>query len=148
MRTKIENILKETLPSKTHIIVRDIKNIFGEPEIMISFAVSDYNINGVSGQKIQVVSLLLNLNDMELRPQVFGGCGGRVIYRKPDLTDPKEKYLAMKGIYLPFRKPIAEEKYVLAAIKRFAEKWVKTLQIHKDNLVHQDLVDYDDFLSS
>ena len=148
MIEKIKDILTSVLPSKTHIYVGETKSIFGDPQIKIVFAVSDYNINGVRGQMVQVVSLLLNLKDMELRPQVFGGNGGRSVYRKPNLNDPKEKYLAMKSIILPFRKPKAEEKYVLAAIKRFAENWLKVLKENRDVLMYQDYVDYDDFLNS
>lgn len=148
MRNKIEKILRDVLPSKTHIIVKDIKSIFGAPQIMIAFAVSDYNINGVSGQKVQIVSLILNVDDMELYPQVFGGNGGQRIYRKPNLDDDKEKYLAMKSIKIPFRKPKQEEKFVLSAIKRFAENWLVAIKENKENLMYRDLVDYDDFLNS
>lgn len=146
MRQKIENILKDTLPANCFIFVGDRKSIFGEPEIRIGFAAMDYNINNVQGQRPQMVSLLLSLNDMELKPQIFGGNGGQCIYRDPNKNDPKERYLAMKSVKVPFKMPKKEEKFVLAAIKRFAENWIKTLKENREVLRYRDIVNYDELL--
>jgi hypothetical protein len=147
MVEKIKNILNEVLPKAAFRLVSEGNGVFGGKYIKIAFAVSDYNINGISGQKVQVVSLNLELNCLELTTQIFGGNGGQSIYRKPNLNDPKEKYLAMKSVKVPFKRPKPEEQYVLSAIKRFAENWLKTLKENRDVLMYQELVNYDEFLN-
>lgn len=141
----IENVLKSVLPANTFISVRERKCL-GIEYIAIAFAASDYDINGVLGQKPQIVSLNLDLETLELHPQIFGGNGGQCIYRKPNLNDPKEKYLAMKGVKIPFKRPKSEERFILAAIERFAKNWVIALKENKDVLQYQDIVNYDEFL--
>ena len=145
---EISNILKETLPKQTFIYVQNCKGCFGDNYIKIAFAVSDFNINGVSGQKPQIVSLNLSLEDLELRPQCFGGNGGQRIYRKPNLKDPKEKYLAMAGIKIPFKQPKKEKKFVIAAIKRFAENWLNAIKENQNELMYSNYVDYSNFLNN
>jgi len=146
MKEKIETTLKKVLPASAFINVQPYKGCFGDNYIAIEFAVSDYNINQVRGQKIQMVSLSLKTKTLELQPQVFGGNGGQSISRKPNLGDPKEKYLYCKGIKIPFKKPMPVEKNVLAAIERFAQNWVKALKENKEVLMYQELVNYDEFL--
>lgn len=148
MESKVLDLLKKTLPSKTNIIVQKRKNCFGGFYIKIMFAASEIEINRVSGQFPQVVSLSLDLDTLELGPQIFGGNGGQFIYRKPNLNDPREKYLAMKSVKIPFKKPKKEEKFILSAIERFGLNWVKTLKENKDELKYQEIVNYDDFLNS
>ena len=147
IKVKIEQILDKVVPSfYKGVSIR--KNIFDTGNnIRIFIAASDYKINGVSGQLPQVVSLSLDLSDMDLHPQVFGGNGGQRIDRKPNMNDPKEKYLAMKGVKVPFRTPQPNEKAVLDAIKRFAENYKKTLAENKEVLLYQDIVDYDKLLA-
>jgi hypothetical protein len=146
---EIKEILNKNLPSDTYIQVSETRSYFDkQPEIKIVFAVSDYEINQVKGQFVQDVSLLLELSDMDLHPQIFGGNGGQCIYRKPNMDDPKEKYLAMKSVKIPFRKPKPELKFVYGAIERFAKNFVKAIQENKDVLMYQDLVDYDKYLNS
>lgn len=144
--SKIENVIREAVPSQTIINVWHYK-IFGE-HIGIRFYPESKPINGVSGQYPQVVSLSLDLKTFELIPQAFSFNGGRVIYRKPNMDDPNEKYLAMKRVKIPFRKPKPEEKHILAAVKRFAENWVLALKENVDVLTHQDYVNYKEFLDS
>jgi len=146
MRTKIETILNEVLPEKCYRKVWNTKTFYGTPQIGIAFSISDYDINNVRNQKIQIVSLILDLNEMELTPQCFGGCGGQSIYRKPNLELRDEKYLAMKSIKIPFRKPKGEEKFILAAIKRFAENWLKALKENREVLMYQEYVNYDEII--
>lgn len=147
--SKIEEILREALPSNAHIIVKNGVSILGGHSIVkIMFSASSKEINRVSQQYPQVVSLMLDIKDMELTVQVFGGNGGQSIYRKPNMDDPKEKYLAMKNIKIPFRRPKGEFKFIYNAIKKFAENWVKAIQENKENLCYQDLVNYDEFLAS
>jgi len=146
MKTEIENILLSILPKQAFINVKEIKSCFGDEEIMIFFAAKDYDINNVSGQKPQAVSLLLDIKTLKLRPQVFGGNGGQYIERKPNLNLPEEKYLAMKGVRIPFRTPKPIKEKVLNCIKTFAENWVKLLRENKDVLMYQDIVNYDELL--
>ena len=147
IKVKIEQILDKVVPS-FYKGVSIQKNIFDTGNnIRIFIAASDYKINGVSGQLPQVVSLSLDLSDMDLHPQVFGGNGGRAISRKPNMSDPDEKYLAAKSVKVPFRTPQPNEKAVLDAIKRFAENYKKTLADNREVLLYQDVVDYDKLLA-
>lgn len=149
MKTEVENILKNVLPSKTNIIVKECKNYFGNGTYLaIAFSVSDYLINNVSGQYPQIVSLSLDLQTLELHPQVFGGNGGQCIYLIPDKNNIKEKYLAMAGLKIPFRTPKKENKFVLSAIEKFAENWLKAIKENKERLMYQNYVNYDEFLNS
>ena len=143
---KIENILKGVLPSNTVIKVWEYK-IFSRC-IGILFHPEARTINNVSGQYPQVVSLSLNLENLELTTQVFGGNGGRCIYRNINKDNPKEKYLAMMSVKIPFRKPKPEEKFILNAIEKFAENWIKTLKENVEVLKYKDIVNYEDFLNS
>ena len=146
MRTEIENVLKSVLPVCVPIIVQESKSSFGGDYIKIAFSAKDFNINGVSGQKPQIVSLVFYPDRMELKPQVFGGNGGRTIFRKPNLEDSREKYLCMKSVVLPFRTPKPEKEAVLRAVKKFAENWLLTLRENRDVLMYQEYVDYNEIL--
>ena len=147
IKVKIEQILDKVVPS-FYKGVSIHKNIFDTGNnIRIFIAASDYKINGVSGQLPQVVSLSLDLSDMDLHPQVYGGNGGQRVERKPNMSDPNEKYLAMKGVKVPFRTPQPNEKAVLDAIRRFAENYKKTLSDNREVLLYQDIVDYDKLLA-
>jgi len=146
LQTKIEAILKEELPN-FYTFVRKRKNFFAETYyLQIGMAASNYEINRVNGQYPQYVSLMLDLSDMDLRTQVFGGNGGDRIYLIPDKNDPKEKYLAMAGRRIPFRKPKPMEKNILDAIRRFAQNYRNTLVENRDRLMYQDVVNYDEVL--
>lgn len=147
MKDKIENLLKKTLPVNCKIIVDQRENFFGGEYIKIAFACNGHNINGINGQYIQVVSLCLELDKMDLHIQVFGGNGGGRIYLKPDLNHPKEKYLAMVGVKIPFRKPKAEEKFVLNAIEKFAQNWIKALKDNIERLKYKEYVNYNELLN-
>lgn len=147
MKEKIENILKNALPEKAFFIVQERINSFDKsPQIAIFISASDNEIYRVKGQHPQLVSLLLDLKTMELYPQVFGGLGGQHIYRQPNKNEPKEKYLVMQSIKIPFRKPQPNEKAVLTAIEKFAKNWLTALKENKDVLMYKDLVDYNELL--
>lgn len=148
LQEKIEKILKDELPG-FYTFVRKRKNFIGETYyLQIGMAASNYEINRVSGQYPQYVSLMLDLSDMDLHTQVFGGNGGDRIYLIPDKNDPKEKYLAMAGRRIPFRKPKPNEKNVLDAIRRFAQNYRNTLVENRDRLMYQDVVNYDEVLGT
>lgn len=97
----------------------------------------------IDGKDMQPVSLSLNLRSLELQPQSYGGNGGQCVYRDPNLADPKEKYLAMKSVKIPFRTPARNEKDVLAAIQRFALNYKKTLVENKDVLKCREQINFD-----
>jgi hypothetical protein len=147
IKVKIEQILDKVVPS-FYKGVSIHKNIFDTGNnIRIFIAASDYKINGVSGQLPQVVSLSLDLSDMDLHPQVYGGNGGQRIDREKDMNDPNEKFFAFSTIKIPFRTPQPNEKAVLDAIRRFAENYKKTLAENREVLLYQDIVDYDKLLA-
>lgn len=141
---EIETVLSSSLPS---VAFREVweGNSLRSAYIGIIIAASNHQINRVSGQYPQRVALRLS-EDMELESVNFGGMGGRLVYRQPNLDDPSEKYLAMKGIKVPFRKPQPNKEAVLRAIKRFCENWLKTLGENRTNLCYQDIVNYDPIL--
>ena len=148
MKEKIEQILKKNLPEKAFVMLHERPNIFGKGTyLMIGFAASNHLINGISFQYPQFCSLSLDLTTMELEPQIYGGSGGNKIYRNPDLTHHKEKYLAMVGVKIPFRKPQPNEKAILRAIELFTQRWVQALKDNREVLRYQDIVDYDDLLA-
>lgn len=141
----IKSLLENILPKDSYIEVRPYKGISFD-YIKIFFASSEININNVQGQKPDAVSLRLCLHDMDLGLQVFSGNGGCFVYRDPILTDPKEQYLAMKGIKVSFRTPQRNEIAVTKAIQKFAFNWVETLKANKEVLRYRNIVDYDKFL--
>ena len=137
---KIEEAIRKEVPSATVVRVSKYDRIV--PSLQIKMFVPGPTINNVPGQFIQRVLLILYLEDMELRP-IFRG-----IARKIDPNNPREKYLAQVGIKIPFRKPAQEEEAVIRACARFAKRWVEALRENVDVLMHQDLVDYKQFLNS
>ena len=148
MQTEILDILQKTLPPTFVYDAIERKQPLGNGSyIKIWAAASNIDINNVQGQKPQVVSLCLDIDTLELYPQIFGGNGGQCIYRKPNLEDSSEKYLAMKSVKIPFRKPQKEKSKVLAAIEKFFKNYVNTLKENKENLMYQNIVDYNQILN-
>lgn len=147
MKTQIENLITNKLPKGFVYGVSQHKNVFSKSEyLQIWFACSDHLINNVRGQLPQVVSLALDIDSLELRTQIYGGMGGGCIYREPNMQDPKEKYLAMKSVKVPFRKPKANEESVLKAIDTFISNYINTLKENKEVLRYKNIVDYDTLL--
>ena len=147
IKTSIEEILTKNLPELAYRRVWLGKDHIGNGLFIgIQIAASGYDINGVSNQKCQMVSLRLGLSDMVLDIQSFGGCGGGRIDLIPDKENPKEKYLAMVGYKIPFRKPKAELKFVLSAIVKFANNWIIALDENFDRLKYKEYVNYKELL--
>ena len=144
MKEKIEAILKQVLP-KAFTFVQE-REFLGEKSLIIGMAASSYKINGVAWQYPQFVSLMLHFKDLDLHTQHVGGSGGGKIYCKPDMNHAKEKYLAMKGVKIPFRKPQPTEEAVLKAVERFCQRWLQALKDNREVLMYQNLVDYDELL--
>ena len=142
-----ETLAKAIQGTKLVYSVKDGKNFFGGQYLMIWICCSNKDMN-VVGQKPQVVSLCLNIPELELYPQVFGGNGGNSIFRKPNLEDPTEKYLAMKRIKIPFRKPQPQIDKVLITIQKFVKNYIDLLRANIDVLMYQNEVDYNDVLGT
>jgi hypothetical protein len=140
---KVETILKNVLPG-FFVYVAESKQTFGGNYLKIAMAAADKTGNE---RRPQMVSLMLDLKTLELSPQIYGGNGGQSIYRKPNQDDPKERFLAMQRVKIPFRRPPANEKDVLAAIERFAINYKKALIENRPVLMYQDIVNYDELLN-
>jgi hypothetical protein len=149
IKKQIESILNEKLGSKGfYTKVSLYLTPLGRKEnLAIQIATTDKCINGVNGQLTDLVSLSLS-NDLLLETQCFGGCGGGSLYRNINPNNADEKYLAMKGVKVGFRKPQQNEKPVLNAISKFADNYLNTLKEIKSLglLRYTNLVDYDKLL--
>lgn len=147
IKATIEEILTKNLPELAYRRVWISKDHFGNGLFIgIQIAASGYDINGVSNQKCQMVSLCLDLSTMVLDTQCFGGCGGGRIDLIPNKENPSEKHLASVGCKIPFRKPKAELKFVLLAIEKFANNWLIALDENFERLKYKEYVDYKELL--
>ncbi len=142
LKSKIDAIIKKTLPNFWFDVSEYKQWLGGGTYLAIKIAACNHLINGVADQRVQAVSLCLDLPDMELKTQSFGCSGGGSIYRKPNLNDPEEKYLAMKRVKIPFRTPKKEEGAVLRCVEKFCQSYKQTLIDNKDVLCHPELCDY------
>lgn len=142
---EIETIIKKELPN-FWFSVKERKSFDGIPYLGIQIAASGYNICNVQGQRPQAVSLKLVPSTWLLDTQVFGGCGGGAICRKPNRENPNEKYLAMKSEKISFRRPGPTKEGVMKAIQKFCVNYKKTLIEFKDVLNYSEYCDYDTLL--
>ena len=90
---------------------------------------------------------MLDLSYLELHPQIFGGNGGQCIYRQPNKEDAKEKYLAMKSVKIPFRKPTQTPEKIKECISKFIDNYIKILKENKEVLRYKEIVNYDEILN-
>lgn len=142
MKNELEKILNDNLPASALKHVGIGKNCLGSGTYYkISFAASSFEIKGVKGQLPQLVSLCLD-EDFTLYPQAFGGMGGNWIETEPN----DEKYLAIKRLKVPFRKPKKEKQAVFQAIERFCTAWILLLKENREKLCYQKNVDYNELL--
>lgn len=128
----VTDILTKTLPGFT-VSVSPYKGFAGD-YLAIQMA--------ASANKTQMVSLSLNLKDLDLHPQGYSGQGGQAIYRDADTNNPKERFLAMKSERVFFRTPAKNEKDVLRAIELFAVNYKATLIKFAPVLKYRDTIDY------
>jgi len=142
----ITKLLTDKLGDKFPFAVTEQKTCFGDNYLKIWFSCSRTLINGVSFQMPQVMSFSLS-EKMELQVQAYGCCGGRNIYRKPNLQDDKEKYYAMISLPVPFRTPRPEMPKVLNCLSKFIDNYMQILRDNVDTLTHQNLVDYKSLLA-
>ena len=147
IENKVKEIVKNNIPSEFYININQSKKFYGGEYLQIFIGASDHDINNVKNQKPQAVSLSLDFDTLELQTQSYGGMGGGSITRQPDKEHPKEKYLVMKSVKVPFRKPKKTEKAVFKAIERFCNRYVQLLKDNVEILTHQDLVNYEKILS-
>lgn len=149
IKNQIESILTSKLPNFA-IKVIERKNFIGNGTYLAIFIAStmDKTIHNVTNQFPDFCSLRLD-NDLTLETQCYGGFGGGSLYRNID-NNADEKYLAMKSVKIPFRKPQQTEKAVLNAISKFADNYLKTLKdIQSMGLLrYTDLVDYSKLLNN
>ena len=132
LKTQIESLLKENLPSQVFIKVDVRKNFFSTDRYLkIIIYTSEKTINNVQGQYPDLISLSLE-EDLTLKFQNYGGCGGQSLYRNIDKSIEREKYMALGRDTITFRTPKKEEKAVLKALKSVCERYVSTLQNFKD----------------
>lgn len=141
MKSAIEKILEKVLPGFWHS-VSPYKGFGAHNTLAIQAAAANKEMNGVSGQRAQCVSLSLDVDTMELAVQIYGGNGGSRIYRQPNKELREEKYLAMAGTKIPFRTPQKNKKAVLSAIQKFFENYKKALEENIDTLMWKEDVDY------
>lgn len=136
LQSQIEAIIRKTLPGFQFGISLHKECIGTTEYLKIWMACSPVDINKVAGQKPQIVSLYLN-DRLELKPQIYGGNGGRVIYREPNKELREEKYLAMKNEVIPFRTPKPEIPKILKCIETFCKNYLELLRKHKSVLKYQ-----------
>ena len=146
LREKVTNLVNASAGKLPHGVSVGVNPLGRQPYLKIWIACSTHEINRVQGQLPQVVSLHLS-HELELSHQVFGGNGGRWIYRRPNMDSPREKYLAMASEKVPFRTPEKNEDAVLRAIGRFINNYKRILIENKAELMYQDIVDYDSLLA-
>ena len=141
IKNQIETILTNKLPNFA-IKVIERKEYFGNGTYLAT-------IHNVTNQFPDLCSLRLD-NDLTLETQCYGGCGGGSLYRNIDKNNADERFLAMKSVKVPFRKPQQTEKAVLNAISKFADNYLKTLKdIQSMGLLrYTDLVDYSKLLNN
>lgn len=137
----IKALLAAKLGDKFPFDVVEQTTCFGDSYLKIWFSCSRTLINGVSFQMPQVMSFSLSAK-LELKVQHYGCCGGRDIYRKPNLQDDKEKFYAMISLPVPFRTPRPEMPKVLNCLSKFIDNYIQILRDNVDTLTHPDLVDY------
>lgn len=129
-------VLRENLPTEIISSVTRF-SVLGSNCLAIKIYSSEYKINGVSGQHPDIASFLFDIDDKSLTAQAFQYQGGRKLYRKPDVNNPNEKYLALGSEKIAFRRPkITDQKSFERAIKKIAENYMKTLHIILESGLH------------
>lgn len=143
IQQQVRQSIKKVLPKSFNIMVQKRKSCFGNPYLGIGVSPSFHEINRVKGQYPQYVSLSLDLVTLELEGQHYACMGGTSFHRniRPDLF-PKEKYLAMSSVKVPFRKPKKDLKSVISALERFFERYLNLLKEWGEDLRHKEHGDY------
>ena len=135
LKKEIETIIKSNIPEGCSLKVWSGRAI-GSDYIGIMFGASNQHYDALR-QTPQSVSLNLDLSDLELQIQIWGGAGGQSLTRKPNLEDASEKYLACGRIKVPFRKPKNNITAILKCISDFSNRWVQLIKENKSILMYQ-----------
>lgn len=139
LKGEIFELIKLKIPH-SFVLVKS-HSFLGIDYISIILSVSDHEINRVEHQFPQKVVLHLNVFennrlDMELRAVE------NRIYRNIRPDDPREKFLVMVGVKIPFRKPKNEKAAVMKAIEKYCDSYIQTLKDNLPELRYKDIVDY------
>lgn len=136
MKEKIEKILQQEVP-KFFTRVHEYPMLGGN-HIHVWIAASDHNINQVAGQHPQLVVIGISKWPNE-EIEAYGS-------RTSIMIKPTDRMYAMKGVKIPFRITKGEDA-ILRAIQRFVVRYQNILKQNRENLMYQDIVDYDSLLS-
>lgn len=137
---KFIKIIKDGVP-KFYYKVKRWEGITGRYYLKIVVAASDYKINNVANQTPQTVSLSYDLESEELTIQIYGGIGGNHIIVKPK----KHSNSYCQYVKIPFRKSKGLDSS-LKNLDNFLTKYKIALKINQENLLYQDIVNYDELL--
>ena len=146
IKIEIEKILNEHLAKFPHAIEIRKECMGDEKYLKIWWSCSTTCINGVSGQMPQVVSFSLS-EKLEFNPQIFGGNGGRRIYRNINPLVQSEKYYAMIGIDIPFRTPKPDMKKISLCLVKFINDYKRILRENMPLMRYTELCDYNYLLA-
>lgn len=141
----ILSVLTKKLGNNFFYGVNENTSCFGGHYLKIWVSTSLHQINGVSGQMPDVISFCLE-SDLILKPQSYGCMGGGSFYIKPDLTNPAEKYLAMKSVKIPFRTPKQDMSKVVACFSKVLDNYISLMKEYRSRLLYSQYVDYDAIL--
>ena len=136
MKEKIEKILQQEVPKFFTQVT--VYSMLGGKHIHVRIAASDHNINQVQGQHPQLVVIAIST----WPNQEIEASGSRTSI----MIKPTDRTYAMKGVKIPFRRTKGEDA-ILRAIRRFAVRYQYALEQNRENLMYQDIVDYDALLS-
>nr|WP_293842908.1 hypothetical protein [uncultured Arsenicibacter sp.] len=117
LKTKVSKILAKNLPRQVTI------ELWNNPNKIVVFLFTGLrSINNPT-----MVSFVVE-NDLNVQFQHFGGEGGQNIFRETDPNNPKERFHAMGGEKIPFRKPKKTEAAVLKAIEKIPADYLATMR--------------------
>lgn len=139
---EFQKIAQKTIP-KFNVTIKKYKSFDGSFDIAIHFRTSDFIIDRHNDNP-EFASYILLMDSMELQEQGFGGLGGGRVTRKPNPNNPDEKYLAMKGEKIPFRKPQPNIKAIYKAFEKLCIAYKDTVKKIYDMglLRYPDSTDY------
>lgn len=137
MKNKIQVILKEVLPENFYKEVRHL-NSFASESLVIMAGPTEKETGNF---RPEVVSLCLwkwQNGKIELKPQVFGGYGGQSFIIKAKPGSKAEKLRIYDRIKIPFRTPKPEEEKIIAAVRRFFERYIEALKDNAEFIIDKD----------
>ena len=147
MKDELLSILNKVVPN-AYFEVEDYHiPLGGGTAIRVFLAASSHEINQVKRQHPSLVSLLIHPEKLTIAPQVFCGMGGQNVYLIPDKNNPKERFLALASVRIPFRKPKNDKESVLRCFEKFVKNWKETLSANLERLPVYPETDYSKAIS-